>query len=220
MGSWYTKLLFWDWRRFHCSVNSLDLELKSSPARLALLFPLLAAFVIHDASLPAFAIWSQLVSAATAEWMIPLFRTVSFIPIIAKILFTYEALYLLLKTGLSFPVCSWENDSGWEAGQLQVMLAGAALHSPAPFFPCSHTKRQSSAPVRCWALRWGSLGIWQLILSDSFFSVIQSGVVNVLPNLLSRDVSHARCNSLCSDAILTPLWQTCPCSSDKTSHVE
>lgn len=167
MGSWYIKLFYSDWSSFHCTLNSLDLGLKSSPARLALLFPRLAGFVIHYASLPVFVIWSQLVSTATVEWMIPLFKTLSFIHVIVKILFTYEVLYLLLTTGLSFLVCSWENGAGCKAGQLKIISAWAALQSPTLFFPCSYLQRNQSpaAPVTCWALRWGILGLWKLVLS-------------------------------------------------------
>lgn len=68
MGSCYIELSLQDWSSFHCGVNSLDLELKSSPARLALLFPVLASFVICYASLPAFVIWSQLLKYSTS-WM-------------------------------------------------------------------------------------------------------------------------------------------------------
>lgn len=58
IGKWAldTKLFFSDWSSFHCSVNSLDLGLKSSPARLAQLFPLLAGFGTHHASLPVLVI--------------------------------------------------------------------------------------------------------------------------------------------------------------------
>lgn len=150
IGKWAPdiKLFSSDWSSFHCSVNSLDLGLKSSPARLALLFPLLAGFGTHHASLPVLVIWSQLVSTATVEWMIHLFKTFSSIHIIAKILFTYGVLYLLLMTRLSFLVCSSENGARCKAGKLKIMAMWAALHSPALFLPCSFHGAQSPAPVR------------------------------------------------------------------------
>lgn len=149
IGKWAAdiKLFFSDWSSFHCSVNSLDLGLKSSPARLALLFPLLAGFGTHHVSLPVLVIWSQLVSTATVEWMIPLFKTFSFSHIIAKILFTYRVLYLLLMTRLSFLVCSSENNAGCKAGKIKIMAAWAALQSPALFLPYSFP--QSPEPCSC-----------------------------------------------------------------------
>lgn len=156
-------LNFSDWGCFHCSVNSLDLRLKSSPARLALLFPLLAGFGTHHASLPVLVIWSQLVSTATVEWMIHLFKTFSFIHKISKILFTYGVLYWLLMTRLSFLFCSSENGAGCKAGKLKIVASWAALHSLALFLPYSFHEAQSPAPVTCWAQRWGNFRLWKWI---------------------------------------------------------
>lgn len=148
--------------------------------------------------------------------MIPLFKTFAFIHRIAKILFRYEVLYLLLMTGLSFLVCSGKDGARCKAGQLKITLAQAALRSPAFLFVFLHTE------TRALLLRGAELWHGATLGYESWFFQPQILPVNSIWYCLTRtqNVSHMHLFIEHRAQRVTPLWQSCPCCSDKRPHTE
>lgn len=162
-------------------------------------------------------------STAPAGWMIPLFKTVFLTHIIAKTLFIYEVLYLLLRIGLS---CLAHGGMvvGARPSSLQFCWHGLSCSPPVLFSLCVTTHRDH------WALLlWGAvLWAWAVLGYESWFFQSQSLLVNSIqwdertPLLSLKDMSHTQLYyTLCAlDAALAPWQWNCQCSSDKGPHTE